>query len=90
VDIKADQDCGRKMWRCSRLLFTTSFMVVLMPSSSDFPVARILENRRLSIIDARQGMLKWFRGSKSIIAASWPPTLVEDRKLGNMAWAMIR
>lgn len=47
-------------------------------------------SRMLSITLARRGTLKWWRGSKRMMAAFWPDSWTEAVEEGRMACAMMR
>jgi hypothetical protein len=58
VDRYADQDRGRKICTCTRLLFTTPVVSAFMPSLMIFPVTWSFENRRSSITELSLETLK--------------------------------
>lgn len=90
MERREGQEGGRKMWRWRSEVLIVAFMVCLVGASRGRFAARSLSLRRWKIMLARRATLKWFSGSKSMMAASWPSRGIEDMVRGRMAMAMMR
>lgn len=89
--ISESQDEGWKMCTWSRLAAVVLSSEALVPASGVVVGEGSLETSRLRITLARRGTLKWWSGSRRMMALEWPLRLgINGCVSGRMAWAMRR
>lgn len=89
--ISESHDEGWKTCTWSRLVDVMLRSEALVPASSVVVGEGSLEMSRLRITLARRGTLKWWRGSRRMMALEWPLRAgIEGCVDGRMAWAMRR